>query len=55
MFGSALLLLVDPLSPHEDFGFAVQREGSVVLPEAIEQLHVFEFSVLVTHCEHTGK
>lgn len=49
------VLLIDPLSPHEDFGFAVQREGAIVFPEAVKQLHVFEFSVLVAHWEHTSE
>lgn len=48
-FVCVLVLLVDPLSPHKDFGFAVQREGAVVLPEAVKQLHVFELAVLVAH------
>lgn len=48
-----LVLLVDSLSPHEDFGFTVQRECAVVFPEAVKQLHVFKLSVLVTHCKHT--
>lgn len=49
------VLLIDPLSPHEDFGLAVQREGAVVFPEAVKQLHVFEVSVLVAHWEHTSE
>lgn len=48
-----LILLIDPLPPHEDFGFTVQWERAVVLPEAVKQLHVFELPVLVTHWKHT--
>lgn len=44
-----LILLIDPLPPHEDFGLTVQRERAVVFPEAIKQLQVFELPVLVTH------
>lgn len=46
------VLLIDPLSPHEDFGFTVQREGAVVFAEAVKQLHVFELSVFVAHWEN---
>lgn len=48
-----LILLIDPLPPHEDFGFTVQWERAVVLPEAVKQLHVFELPVLVTYWKHT--
>lgn len=44
-----IVLLIDPLSPHEHFGFAVQREGAVIFPEAVKQLQVFELAVLVAH------
>lgn len=43
------ILFIDPLPPHEDLGFAVQRERAVVLSEAVKQLQVFELPVLVTH------
>lgn len=49
VFVCVFILLIDPLPPHEDFGFAVQRERAVVFSEAVKQLHVFELAVLVTH------
>lgn len=50
---SVFILLIDPLPPHEDFGFTVQRERAVVFPEAVKQLQVFELAVLIAHWKHT--
>lgn len=49
VFACEYILLIYPLAPHEDLGFTVQRESTVVLAEAVKQLQVFELPVLVTH------
>lgn len=45
-----VLLLIYPLASHENFSLAVQRKRSVIFPEAVKQLHVFELLVLITNC-----
>lgn len=47
----SILLFIYTLASHKNFGFVIEWKGSIILPETVEQLHIFELLVLITDCE----
>lgn len=48
-------LLIEALPSHEHLHVLAEREGPVILAEAVEQLGILVIRVLVTHWRDTGQ